>query len=124
MILQNIFATFVEKLTIMANHKLTETQITALEKLGENPTEYYQKHIPVTFGNIHAASTPKSLKQLSVAIAVDVYTSGTGRARLRSCYDCIRQMNIREKYRQGNLESYIRQLDEIVKHYLAILCNP
>lgn len=124
MVLQNIFATFVEKLTIMANHELTKTQITALEKLGENPTEYYQKHIPVTFGNIHVASTPKSLKRLSIAIAVDVYTSGTGRARLRSCYDCIRQMNIRGEYHQENLESYIRQLDESVKHYLAILCNP
>lgn len=108
----------------MAPHKLTEAQIAALEKLGEELTEFYQKRIPVSFGNIHVASTPKSLKQLSIAIAVDVYTSGTGRARLRSCYDCIRQMNIRGKYRQGNLESYIRQLDESVKRYLAILCNP
>lgn len=107
----------------MANHELTETQITALEKLGENPTEYYQKHIPVTFGNIHVASTPKSLKQLSIAIAVDVYTSGIGRARIRYCYDCFRQLNIRGKFYSGNLETYIRKLDENVKRYLAILCN-
>ncbi len=124
MVLQIIFTTFAEKLTIMANHELTEAQIAALEKLGEKPTEFYQKHIPVSFGNIHVASTSKSLKQLSIAIVVDVYTSGAGRARLRSCYDCIRQMNIRGKYHQRNLESYIRQLDENVKHYLAILCHP
>lgn len=108
----------------MANHELTEAQIAALKKIGEEPTEFYQKHIPVSFGNIHVASTPKFLKQLSIAIAVDVYTSGIGRARLRSCYDCIRQMNIRGKYRQGNLESHIRQLDENVRRYLTILCNP
>ena len=108
----------------MANHGLRKAQIATLKKLGEDSTEFYQKHIPVSFGNIHVSSTPKFLKQLSIAIAVDVYTSGAGRARLRSCYDCIHQMNIRGKYRQGNLESYIRQLDESVKHHLAILCNP
>lgn len=123
MVLHSIFITFVEKFLIMTLHELTQAEIAALNKLGVSSFSYFQKHLPIKSGNIYIAETNESLKRLSQAIAVDVYTSGIGRARIRYCYDCFRQLNIRGKFYSGNLETYIRNLDENVKRYLAILCD-
>lgn len=106
----------------MTQHELTAAQIAALQKLGEEPNKFYQVHFPVSTTNIYVAQTGKSLRRLSIAIAIDVYTSGIGRARMRDCYDCLRQLNKRGLLCE-NLEAYIRQLNEKVEHYLAILCN-
>ncbi len=119
--LQNILIIFAEKIK-MTQHELTTAQIAALQKLDEEPNKFYQAHIPVSTTNIYVAQTGKSLRRLSIAIAIDVYTSGIGRARMRYCYDCLRQLNKRSLLCE-NLEAYIRQLNEKVEYNLAILCN-
>lgn len=121
MVLQNISLTFVGKITNMAKHELTEKQIAALQKLGVMPSKFYKTHIPINSSNIYIAETSEALKRLSQAIAVDVYTSGIGRERLRSCYDCLRELNKHGKL--GDVEPYLRQLDERVQYYLGVLCG-
>lgn len=121
MVLQNISLTFVGKFTNMAKHELTEKQIAALQKLGVMPSKFYKTHIPINSSNIYIAETSEALKRLSQAIAVDVYTSGIGRERLRSCYDCLRELNKHGKL--GDVEPYLRQLNERVQYYLGILCG-
>lgn len=121
MVLQNISLTFVGKFTNMAKHELTEKQIAALQKLGVMPSKFYKTHIPINSSNIYIAETSEALKRLSQAIAVDVYTSGIGRERLRSCYDCLRELNKHGKL--GDVEPYLRQLDERVQYYLGVLCG-
>lgn len=121
MVLQNIFITFVEKSSNMAKHELTQTEIAALNKLKASPLSYFKRHLPTKSNNIYIAKTSEALKRLSQAIAVDVYTSGIGRERLRSCYDCLRELNKHGKL--GDVEPYLRQLDERVQYYLGILCG-
>ena len=121
MVLQNISLTFVGKITNMAKHELTEKQIAALQKLGVMPSKFYKTHIPINSSNIYIAETSETLNRLSQAIAVDVYTSGIGRDRLRSCYDCLRELNKHGKL--GDVEPYLRQLDERVQYYLGVLCG-
>ena len=121
MVLQNISLTFVGKFTNMAKHELTEKQIAALQKLGVMPSKFYKTHIPINSSNIYIAETSETLNRLSQAIAVDVYTSGIGRERLRSCYDCLRELNKHGKL--GDVEPYLRQLDERVQYYLGVLCG-
>lgn len=117
----NIFITFVENLTIMKLHKLTQAEIAALNKLKAYPLSYFKRHLPTKSSNIYIAETSEALKRLSQAIAVDVYTSGIGRERLRSCYDCLRELNKHGKL--GDVEPYLRQLDERVQYYLGVLCG-
>lgn len=105
----------------MAKHELTEKQIAALQKLGVMPSKFYKTHIPINSSNIYIAETSETLNRLSQAIAVDVYTSGIGRERLRSCYDCLRELNKHGKL--GDVEPYLRQLDERVQYYLGVLCG-
>lgn len=105
----------------MVKHELTEKQIAALQKLGITPSTFYKIHIPIKSDNIYIAETSKSLNRLSQAIAVDVYTSGIGKERLRSCYDYLRELNKHGKL--GDVEPYIRQLNEKVQYYLGILCG-
>lgn len=105
----------------MAKHELTEKQIAALQKLGVMPSKFYKTHIPISSSNIYIAETSEALKRLSQAIAVDVYTSGIGRERLRSCYDSLRELNKHGKL--GDVEPYLRQLNERVQYYLGILCG-
>ena len=121
MVLQNISLTFVGKFTNMAKHELTEKQIAALQKLGVMPSKFYKTHIPINSSNIYIAETSETLNRLSQAIAVDVYTSGNGKERLRSCYDCLRELNKHGKL--GDVEPYLRQLNERVQYYLGILCG-
>lgn len=105
----------------MALHKLTNEEIKAIHKINVSPLSYFKRHLPTTMANIYIAKTQESLKRLSQAIAVDVYTSGSGRERLRSCYDCLRELNKNGKL--GDVEPYIRQLNEKVQYYLGILCG-
>ena len=119
MVLQNIFITFVEKITIMA--KLTEKQITALQKLGVEALGFYETHIPIKTSKVYISTHGKAFDRLSKAIAVDVYTSSIGKLRFRECYDCIRQLNKRGKL--GNTDIFLRQLDERVQYYFGILCG-
>lgn len=121
MVLQNIFITFVEKSSNMAKHELTQAEIAALNKLKASPLSYFKRHLPTKSSNIYITETSEALKRLSQAIAVDVYTSGIGRERLRSCYDCLRELNKHGKL--GDVEPYLRQLDERVQYYLGILCG-
>lgn len=121
MVLQNISLTFVGKFTNMAKHELTEKQIAALQKLGVMPSKFYKTHIPINSSNIYIAETSETLNRLSQAIAVDVYTSGNGKERLRSCYDSLRELNKHGKL--GDVEPYLRQLNERVQYYLGILCG-
>ena len=121
MVLQNISLTFVGKFTNMAKHELTEKQIAALQKLGVTPSKFYKTHIPINSSNIYIAETSETLNRLSQAIAVDVYTSGNGKERLRSCYDSLRELNKHGKL--GDVEPYLRQLNERVQYYLGILCG-
>lgn len=121
MVLQNISLTFVGKITNMAKHELTEKQIAALQKLGVMPYKFYKTHIPINSSNIYIAETSETLNRLSQAIAVDVYTFGNGKERLRSCYDSLRELNKHGKL--GNVEPYLRQLDERVQYYLGVLCG-
>lgn len=121
MVLQNISLTFVGKFTNMAKHELTKKQIAALQKLGVMPSKFYKTHMPINSSNIYIAETSETLNRLSQAIAVDVYTSGNGKERLRSCYDCLRELNKHGKL--GDVEPYLRQLDERVQYYLGVLCG-
>lgn len=121
MVLQNISLTFVGKFTNMAKHELTEKQIAALQKLGVMPSKFYKTHIPINSSNIYIAETSETLNRLSQAIDVDVYTSGNGKERLRSCYDSLRELNKHGKL--GDVEPYLRQLNERVQYYLGILCG-
>lgn len=121
MSITNIFITFVEKFTNMAKHELTEKQIAALQKLGVMPSRFYKTHIPINSSNIYIAETSEALNSLSQAIAVDVYTSGNGKERLRSCYDSLRELNKHGKL--GDVEPYLRLLNEKVQYYLGILCG-
>lgn len=105
----------------MTLHKLTQAEIAALNKLKASPLSYFKRHLPTKSSNIYIAETSEALKRLSQAIAVDVYTSGIGRERLRSCYDCLRELNKHGKL--GDVEPYLRQLDERVQYYLGILCG-
>jgi hypothetical protein len=105
----------------MAKHELTEKQIAALQKLGVMPSKFYKTHIPINSSNIYIAETSETLNRLSQAIAVDVYTSGNGKERLRSCYDSLRELNKHGKL--GDVELYLRQLNEKVQYYLGILCG-
>lgn len=105
----------------MAKHELTEKQIAALQKLGVMPSKFYKTHIPINSSNIYIAETSETLNRLSQAIAVDVYTSGNGKERLRSCYDSLRELNKHGKL--GDVEPYLRQLNERVQYYLGILCG-
>lgn len=105
----------------MAKHKLTEKQIAALQKLGAIPSRFYKTHIPINSSNIYIAETSDTLNRLGQAIAVDVYISGNGKERLRSCYDCLRELNKHGKL--GDVEPYLRQLNEKVQYYLGILCG-
>lgn len=105
----------------MTLHKLTQTEIAALNKLKASPLSYFKRHLPTKSSNIYIAKTNEALKMLSQAIAVDVYTSGIGRERLRSCYDCLRELNKHGKL--GDVEPYLRQLNERVQYYLGILCG-
>jgi hypothetical protein len=121
LVLQNIFNTFVEKFSIMKLHKLTDAEILALNKLKASSFSYFKRHLPIKSSNIYIAKTSKALNRLSQAIAVDVYTSGIGKERLRSCYDCLRELNKHGKL--GDVEPYLRQLNEKVQYYLGILCG-
>lgn len=121
MVLQNISLTFVGKFTNMAKHELTEKQIAALQKLGVMPSKFYKTHIPINSSNIYIAETSETLNRLGQAIAVDVYTSGNGKERLRSCYNSLRELNKHGKL--GDVEPYLRQLNERVQYYLGILCG-
>lgn len=105
----------------MTKHELTEKQIAALQKLGVMPSKFYKTHMPINSSNIYIAETSETLNRLSQAIAVDVYTSGNGKERLRSCYDSLRELNKHGKL--GDVEPYLRQLDERVQYYLGILCG-
>lgn len=105
----------------MALHKLTQAEIAALNKLKAFPLSYFKRHLPTESSNIYIAETSEALIRLSQAIAVDVYTSGAGRERLRSCYDCLREQNKHGKL--GDVEPYLRQLNEKVQYYLGILCG-
>lgn len=105
----------------MALHKLTQAEIAALHKLKATSLSYFRRHLPTKSGNIYIAETSEALKRLSQAIAVDVYTSGIGRERLRSCYDCLRELNKHGKL--GDVEPYLRQLNERVQYYLGVLCG-
>lgn len=105
----------------MTLHKLTQAEIAALNKLKASPLSYFKRHLPTKSSNIYIAETSEALKRLSQAIAVDVYTSGIGRERLRSCYDCLRELNKHGKL--GDVEPYLRQLNERVQYYLGILCS-
>lgn len=105
----------------MALHKLTQAEIAALNKLKASPLSYFKRHLPTKSGNIYIAETSEALKRLSQAIAVDVYTSGSGRERLRACYDCLRELNKHGEL--GDVDPYLRQLNERVQYYLGILCG-
>lgn len=105
----------------MAKHELTQAEIAALNKLKAYPLSYFKRHLPTKSSNIYIAETSDGLKRLSQAIAVDVYTSETGRKRLRVCYDCLRELNKHGKL--GDVEPYLRQLNERVQYYLGILCG-
>lgn len=105
----------------MAKHELTEKQIAALQKLGVEVFNFYKTHIPVKVSNVYFCNHGKAFDRLSKAIAVDVYTSSTGRLRFRECYDCIRQLNKRGKL--GNTEVFLRLLDERTQYYFGILCG-
>jgi len=105
----------------MTLHKLTQAEIAALNKLKASPLSYFKKHLPTKSSNIYIAETSEALKRLSQAIAVDVYTSGIGRERLRACYDCLRELNKHGKL--DDVEPYLRQLNERVQYYLGILCG-
>lgn len=105
----------------MKLQKLTQAEIAALNKLKASPLSYFKRHLPTKSSNIYIAETSEAIKRLSQAIAVDVYTSGIGRERLRSCYDCLRELNKHGKL--GDVEPYLRQLDERVQYYLGILCG-
>lgn len=105
----------------MALHKLTQAEIAAINKLKASPLSYFKRHLPTKSSNIYIAETSEALKRLSQAIAVDVYTSGIGKERLRSCYDCLRELNKHGKL--GDVEPYLRQLDERVQYYLGVLCG-
>lgn len=105
----------------MALHKLTQAEIAALNKIKASPLSYFKRHLPTKSGNIYIAKTSETLKRLSQAIAVDVYTSGAGKERLRACYDCLRELNKHGKL--GDVEPYLRQLNERVQYYLGILCG-
>lgn len=105
----------------MAKHELTEKQIAALQKLGVMPSKFYKTHIPINSSNIYIAETSETLNRLGQAIAVDVYTSGNGKERLRSCYNSLRELNKHGKL--GDVEPYLRQLNERVKYHLGILCG-
>ncbi len=109
------------KFLIMTKHELTDKQIAALRKLGVKGLSFYKRHIPVSAYNIYITQSTKLLNQLSIAIATDVYTSEFGRARIRTCYDYLRKPN---KWAMSeNVEVYIRQLNERVQYYLAILLD-
>lgn len=105
----------------MKLHKLTQAEIAALNKLKASPLSYFKRHLPTKSSNIYIAETSEALKRLSQAIAVDVYTSGNGKERLRSCYDSLQELNKHGKL--GDVEPYIRQLNEKVQYYLGILCG-
>lgn len=105
----------------MALHKLTQAEIAALGKLKASPLSYFKRHLPTKSDNIYIAQTNEALKRLSQAIAVDVYTSGVGKERLYSCYDCLRELNKHGKF--DDIEPYLRQLNERVQYYLGILCG-
>lgn len=105
----------------MALHKLTQAEIAAINKLKASPLSYFKRHLPTKSSNIYIAETSEALKRLSQAIAVDVYTSGIGRERLRSCYDCLRELNKHGEL--GDVEPYLRQLNERVQYYLGVLCG-
>ena len=105
----------------MKLHKLTDAEILALNKLKASSFSYFKRHLPIKSSNIYIAKTSKALNRLSQAIAVDVYTSGIGKERLRSCYDCLRELNKHGKL--GDVEPYLRQLNEKVQYYFGILCG-
>ena len=105
----------------MKLHKLTQAEIAALNKLKAYPLSYFKRHLPTKSSNIYIAETSEGLKRLSQAIAVDVYTSGNEQERLRSCYDSLRELNKHGKL--GDVEPYLRQLNEKVQYYLGILCG-
>lgn len=105
----------------MKLHKLTQAEIAALNKLKASPLSYFKRHLPTKSSNIYIAETSEALKRLSQAIAVDAYTSGIGSERLRACYDCLRELNKHGKL--GDVEPYLRQLNERVQYYLGILCG-
>nr|DAF41755.1 MAG TPA: hypothetical protein [Bacteriophage sp.] len=118
MVVSNKNLIFVENLTIMAKHELTEKQIAALQKLGVMPSRFYKTHIPINNNNVFFNGRT-NWKKLGIAIAVDVYTSVEGIKRKRYCFDCVRN-NLSDNYTESN----IRQLDKFVTHYLNILLNP
>lgn len=105
----------------MKLHKLTQAEIAALNKLKAYPLSYFKRHLPTKSSIIYIAETSEGLKRLSQAIAVDVYTSGNEQERLRSCYDSLRELNKHGKL--GDVEPYLRQLNEKVQYYLGILCG-
>lgn len=105
----------------MKLHKLTQAEIAALNKLKAYPLSYFKRHLPINSSNIYIAETSEALNRLSQAIAVDVYTTGNGKERLRSCYDSLRELNKHGKL--GDVEPYLRQLNEKVQYYLGILCG-
>lgn len=102
----------------MKLHKLTQAEIAALNKLKASPLSYFKRHLPTKSSNIYIAETSEALKRLSQAIAVDAYTSGIGSERLRACYDCLRELNKHGKL--GDVEPYLRQLNETSVFYVAL----
>lgn len=105
----------------MSKHELTEKQIAALQKLGVDNFNFYKTHIPVKVSNVYFCNHGKAFDRLSKAIAVDVYTSPTGRLRFRECYDYFKKINKRGKL--GNTEAFLRLLNERVQYYFAVLCG-
>ena len=98
--------------------KLTEKQISALQKLEVASSKFYRVHIPINNNNVFFHGFT-NWKKLGIAIAVDVYTSGEGIKRKRYCFDCVRN-NLSANYTESN----IRQLDEIVTRHLNTLISP
>ena len=110
-----------ENSRIWQNMNLQKSKLQLFKSWGVTPSKFYKTHIPINSSNIYIAETSETLNRLSQAIAVDVYTSGNGKERLRSCYDSLRELNKHGKL--GDVEPYLRQLNERVQYYLGILCG-